>query len=630
MALKRTLGLWDVFALAAGVMISSGLFVLPGIAFEAAGPAVVFSYAIAALMAVPAMLSQAELATAMPKAGGTYFFVERSLGTLPGLLAGLANWFGIALKSTFALIGIGAFAPLIFGELDPWVVKAITVALCVAFSVMNAVSVHGVKRFQSIAVAIVVMVLLVFVAMGIGSAKMTSQSFTGFAAKGWSAIFATAGLVFISYGGLTKIASVAEEVQNPARNIPLGMGAAILVVSLLYVAVVTVIVGTVEPDTLGTTLTPLSEAGMSIAGTTGKIVLSVCAIAALFTAANGGIMAASRNPMAMSRDGLLPDMLQRVSKRFGTPIVSVLLTAAFMIVVLVAVDLKNLVKTASLMMLVLFAMVNIAVLVIRASKVQNYRPQFRSPLYPWMQLVGLACYIGAIVMMCDKMLSGPTPNATPLVLTGCFAGLGVLWYAVYIRGRVKRESAFVYWVKSVVAKDMYRGTLDEELKQIALERDEVVHDRFDHLVVNCAVMNLDGATLMDDAFNRAAKILEPRLELDAEDIYVKLTDRERLASTVISPGLAIPHFMVEGEGVFEMLLIRCRAGIMFPHQQTPVKAMFVLAGSQDQRNAHLRALMAIAHTVQEEDFMRRWLGAIDAEHLRDIMLLSQRKRNEGH
>jgi len=616
-----------VFALAAGVMISSGLFVLPGIAFEAAGPAVVFSYALAAVMAVPAMLSQAELATAMPKAGGTYFFVERSLGTAPGLLAGLANWFGIALKSTFALIGIGAFAPLVFGELPPWALKGVPIALCLIFGAMNALSVHGVKRFQGLAVGVVVAVLAVFIVAGIGSGAISTARFSRFAAKGWPAVFATAGMVFISYGGLTKIASVAEEVRDPARNIPLGMGLAILVVSALYVAVVLVIVGVVEADTLSATLTPLSEAGASIASTTGKIVLSICAIAALFTAANGGIFAASRNPMAMSRDGLLPEVLQRISKKYGTPIFSVLATSAFMVTVLATVEITSLVKTASLMMLILFAMVNVAVLIMRASKVQNYRPQFRAPWYPWVQIFGLACYIGAIYLMCNKMLAGPKPNATPLVLTACFLLGGASWYVLYIRGRVKRESAFVYWAKSAIAKEMYRGTLDEELKQIALERDEVVHDRFDYLIRDCAVLDLEGATLMDEAFHRAAKILEPRLHADAEGIYCMLADRERQTSTVISPGLAIPHFIVEGEGIFEMLLVRCRAGIMFPHQQTPVKALFVLAGSEDQRNAHLRALMAIAHTVQEPDFMRRWLGAVDTEHLRDIMLLSQRKRD---
>ena len=103
MSLARKLGFWDVFCIAAGAMISSGLFVLPGLAFQACGPGVVVAYAIAGLMMIPALLSQCELATAMPRAGGAYFFIERSMGTLPGMFAGLANWFGLALKSAFAM-----------------------------------------------------------------------------------------------------------------------------------------------------------------------------------------------------------------------------------------------------------------------------------------------------------------------------------------------------------------------------------------------------------------------------------------------------------------------------------------------------------------------------------------------
>ena len=103
--LKRELRLLEVFCIASGAMISSGLFVLPGIAYAVAGPAIIVSYALAGLLMVPTMLAKAELATAMPKSGGSYFFVERSLGPLVGTFAGLAIWFSIALKASFAVIG---------------------------------------------------------------------------------------------------------------------------------------------------------------------------------------------------------------------------------------------------------------------------------------------------------------------------------------------------------------------------------------------------------------------------------------------------------------------------------------------------------------------------------------------
>ncbi|RKX83730.1 MAG: hypothetical protein DRP57_07380, partial [Spirochaetes bacterium] len=111
---RKSLGLLEVFAIASGAMISSGIFVLPSVVFSIAGPGIILSYFLAGLMVIPGLLSKAELATAMPKSGGTYFFAERSLGPAVGTFVGLANWFSISLKSAFALIGIGVFLKLIY------------------------------------------------------------------------------------------------------------------------------------------------------------------------------------------------------------------------------------------------------------------------------------------------------------------------------------------------------------------------------------------------------------------------------------------------------------------------------------------------------------------------------------
>ena len=94
----RTLGAFSVFCIASGAMISSGLFVLPGLAFARCGPAVTMAYLLSGLIALPALLSKCELATAMPKSGGDYFFIERSLGSAWGTLGGLATWFSLSFK----------------------------------------------------------------------------------------------------------------------------------------------------------------------------------------------------------------------------------------------------------------------------------------------------------------------------------------------------------------------------------------------------------------------------------------------------------------------------------------------------------------------------------------------------
>jgi len=614
--LLRTLGFWDVFAIAAGAMISSGLFVLPGLAFKQAGPAVILAYALAGVMVIPAMLSQAELSSAMPRSGGSYFFIERSLGALPGTLAGLANWLSIALKSAFALIGIGAFARLIYPDAGDWTIKGIALGACAVFTGLNLLSVKGTGRFQIVMVGVLLAILAVFLVADIPEVSNTRMD--NFLAKGMGNVLATAGLVFISFGGLTKVASVAGEVHKPGRNIPAGMFAACLVVTLLYVATVFVVVGTLDAQELSGNLTPVSiSAWRGPLGRTGEVILSIGAMLAFFTTANSGILSASRSPMAMSRDGLLPDVMQKLSRRFNTPWVSILATSAFIVVVITALSIENLVKVASTMMLMLFLMVNVAVLIMRGSRIQNYRPMFRSPLCPWMQIAGIIVYGFLITRM----------GAVPLLTTAAFVLVGIAWYFVYARAKTGRESALVYMVRRIVAKDLSRAGLEEELKQIAFERDDVTHDRFDELIRNCAVLDLPTSTSAEEMFSQAAGILAERLPTSESDLLELFRQREAQSSTVVRPGLAIPHIIIQGEKLFDVLLVRAREGIDFPGQDEPVKVGFVLIGTPDERNYHLRALMAIAHIADERDFMRRWLAAGESQHLRDVVLLSERKRD---
>jgi mannitol/fructose-specific phosphotransferase system IIA component (Ntr-type) len=184
-------------------------------------------------------------------------------------------------------------------------------------------------------------------------------------------------------------------------------------------------------------------------------------------------------------------------------------------------------------------------------------------------------------------------------------------------------------VRRVVAKEMYRSKLEEELREIALERDGVAGDRFDGLVQNCEIMDLPERTPAAQVFAMAAEHLARRLNVARAALLAKFEARERESTTVIQPGLAIPHIVVEGSGLFDVLPVRCREGIIFAADQEPVDTAFILVGSPDERNYHLRALMAIAQIVQEPGFRRRWLGAHGVEHLRDILLLSKRQRDAG-
>jgi APA family basic amino acid/polyamine antiporter len=618
--LKKQLSLIDVFAVASGAMISSGLFVLPAIAFAKAGPAVILSYLLASILILPSALSKAELATAMPRAGGTYFFVERSFGPVLGLFSGLAGWFSLALKSAFAVVGMAVLVEIVLQMLfhvqfGQWHLKAISIVCCVTFTALNIVSVKHTSRFQILLVITLLAILICFVFFGVGG--INADRYTGFADKGWAAVLATSGLVFISFGGLTKVASIAEEVKHPGRNLPLGMILAWFVVSLFYVIVVTITVGSVDGQELAGSLLPVSLAANKFMGLAGFTLLSVAAIAAFVTTANGGILAASRSPMAMSRDQLLPPILGRVNQRFGTPHISILLTGGFMIAAIVFLDIEVLVKTASTLMIILFILDNASVIIMREGRIQSYRPKFRSPLYPYPHIVAIVAY-GVLIIDMGKV---------PLLITVSFVVISAAWFWSYVSRRVSRASAVMHVVERVTDRQLKTVTLENELRDILIERDEIIEDRFDQLVRKCIILDIKGTKPAEEVFREVATILAERLGTDEFVLFEKFLHREAEGSTVVVPGLAIPHIIVEGEKKFDILLIRARDGIVFSHALDPVRTMFILAGSKDERNYHLRALMAIAQIAQEKDFEKRWLAARDIEGIRNLILLSARKRD---
>jgi APA family basic amino acid/polyamine antiporter len=619
MSLKKQLGFFDLFCIASGTMISSGLFVLPAFVYQDIGPSACISYVIGSLLIIPAMLSQAELATAMPKAGGTYFFIDRSMGSGLGTLGGLASWFSLSFKSAFALLGIGAFLTIIFPDATNIHIKLVAVGCCLLFTFLNLFSVKHAGKFQDFLVIGLFLMLLLYI--GTGLDKVDINNLTPFIRddKNTYHLIATAGLIFISYGGLTTIANISEEVKNPSRNIPLSMITAFVAVTILYALTVFVTVGMMGEKLVVNgkpSLTPISDGAYLNLGNWGKYIMSLGAILAFVSTGNAGIMTASRAPMAMSRDNLLPGFFGRLHKKFGTPHISIMLTAFFMISVILFLDLKDLVKIASTIMILLFGSINIAVIIMRESGIQNYQPKFKSPFYPWVQIVGIICYV---LLLFDM-------GSFPLLVTGGFIVFGLLWYWIYGRIYSNRESAFILLVKRITAKKIRSAVLSSELKEIIFERDDIVEDRFDKLIKDASILDFPEEIDMEEAFKVISHSLSNKLELTKKKINSLLIERENESSTILAPGLAIPHIVLPGEEKFVILLARAEKGIKFPESEEPVKALFVLAGTMDERNFHLKALASIAQIVQKQDFMEKWHKASGKDDLRDVVLLAERQR----
>ena len=598
----------DVFSIATGAMISSGIFILPGLAYAQAGAGVVASYFLAGLLALCGMLSQAELVSAMPKAGGTYFFVVRSMGPSVGTVNGLITWFSVSLKGAFALIGMATFTSLII-DIN---ISLIALLFCLFFIILNLIGIKEAGKVQVVLVGGLLTLLLIYVVLGLPEVKV--RHFEPFAPKGIGAILSTAGFVFISYGGLLKVSSIAEEVRNPGKTIPLGMILSLLATSIFYTFAVFVTTG-VLGDNLANSLTPISDGAAVFIGRWGRIALSVSALLAFASTANAGIMAASRYPLALSRDGLLPEFFGRINERFKTPHNSILLTGAFMIVTLF-LKLKILAEMASVVLILTYIFSCLSVIILKESRLQNYQPSFRSPLYPWVQIGGILGY-GLLMFKMGK---------ESLLISFIFIASAFFIYWFYGRIRATREYALLHLIERITAKELTTRSLEAELREIIRERDEIIKDRFDNLVERCVVLDIENSMSLEEFFGLVAEAMSDRLNVEPSLLFKLLMDRERESSTLLSQGLAIPHIVIEGEHTFDILIARCREGIIFPNSEHRVHTVFVLIGTRDERNFHLHALAAIAQIVQDPHFEEKWMKAGDEEDLRDIILLGKRKR----
>ncbi|MCX7022490.1 MAG: PTS sugar transporter subunit IIA [bacterium] len=323
----------------------------------------------------------------------------------------------------------------------------------------------------------------------------------------------------------------------------------------------------------------------------------------------------------MSRDHLLPRIFAKISPKRNTPTTALVVTGLFMTAMIVFLDLEALIKVASTSLLFTFCMVNLSLVFMRLARVKNYRPKFKSPLFPVLQILAIIVYIFLIAEM---------GTVTLLLFAGLLV-LGLGWYFFYARIHIRSTSALVTLTERLLSPSLRENTsreqLEKELLQIVKERDDIRFDRFDLLIQRAPLVDLPRSVTVDELFRIVADHLCERLGLPPDELARLLHEREAESTTAISPGLAIPHIICPGKGCFAVMILRCREGIDFGADTGPVHFVFVMAGSRDERNFHLRALMAIAHIVREVTLETLVNTADTMEEIRDRILLSRRPRH---
>ena len=617
-SLKKNLSLFDVYAMSTGAMFSSGLFLLPGLAAGLTGDSVYLAYFVAGILIMPAMYSMAELSTAMPKAGGTYYFLDRAMGPLMGTIGGLGSWVAVVFKSAFALVGMGAYLG-IYLEMS---FTLLAIILTIAFGALNIAGAKETNLLQRGLVGSLVVILTAFIILGLsevdGTAAFSPNSADQeFFRSGLAGFISTIGLVFVSYAGLTKVASVAEEIENPDRNIPLGMTLSLATATIIYTLGTLILINALEQDELEESLTPVADAGSVfldwVPFDLGVILIVVAAIAAFASTGNAGILSASRYPYAMAKDKLIPAKLAELG-RFGTPTKSVVMTVVAMIIVLVVFDVEAVAKLASAFQLVLFALICVAVIVMRESRIDTYKPGFKAPLYPWLQIAGVLIAIWLISEIGFLAIA-----FTMALLLGCIA-----WYRWYASGNLERRGA-IFHVHQRLGEQKYEG-LETELMTIIHDRTEDENLTYEALIARSAVVDVQGGDY--DNAELAVLLRETARErFEAGDKIVE-SFGDSLAYRPVGNGVYMS--IVINKQIEQPELIVCRFGPLAnvaitdldvdEDDLTDTHTLLFLVAPNNPAGLDLRLAGHLAEVVQSDHFTDRWLRATDEKMLNAILM----------
>lgn len=444
----------------------------------------------------------------MPRSGGPYFFVTRSFGPLLGMIGALGKFIQLLLKGAFAFVGVGIYLSVLL-EVPT---QLVAIILMIIFTFVNLLGVRQTATTEKVLVIILVLILTYFVISGIteifaGTIDFENQ-FQPLLPEGWSGFFTTVAFVFISFGGVAQVASVAEEVKKPAHSFPKGILLSLGVSTFFYLAGTLIMISLISSEALRGDQTPVVTAAKQITSLPVPVLLVViAALAAFASTGNAAILSASRYPLALARDKLLWSKFGKVNSK-GIPRQAVLLSGALSIGLIIVFNVQELAKIASAFLLFVFLTMCLAVIIFRESRKREYDPKFISPLYPWTQIAGCVIYIWLI-----------WENGLQAIgFIGLVFLIGLLWYLFGIKEKPHFSAAIFSLMKRIVLKEE-RGT---ETRDISLSLEG---SNLPTIVEDADFVDFEKETSFKEAMDKAAEILAHRLGGKKEDL-VKLLHKE--------------------------------------------------------------------------------------------------------
>jgi amino acid transporter/nucleotide-binding universal stress UspA family protein len=411
--LARHLGVFDATMIGVGAMIGAGIFVLTGIAMGFAGPAAVFAFVLNGVVTLFTALSYAELASAIPEAGGGYSYIKKMMPNAVAFSSGWMLWFAYIVACSLYAKAFGSYFLEFFERQLPTATHAIsgllnhnvlvailTLLIGLFFITLNIIGTHATGKAENIITIAKLFILGTFIFFGFrqcfNAPNVAIKNFSPLIPNGITGILAAMGLTFIAFEGYDLIATVSEEVKDPKRTIPKAILFSLGITMIVYLSVVFVSLAAVPPaEGLPTwqLLGKYGEKGIIKAAegfmpTFGIFFILFGGLFATLSALNATILASSRVAFSMGRDWMLPNRLSQIHPARKTPVLAVSITGFIFLSVAIFLPIEILGSSSSLLFLLTFSLVNLALIMYRIRHKGESSP-FRVPLFPLTPILGI-------------------------------------------------------------------------------------------------------------------------------------------------------------------------------------------------------------------------------------------------
>lgn len=431
--LKRCLNAWDVTFLGIGAIIGAGIFVLTGVvAATSAGPAIILSYVVAGLACVFVALSYAELAASIGGCGSAYGYAYAGLGEIIAWIIGwdllLEYGLGIAtvavgwsgyVENALSAVGLNLPDVLTKSPLEGGLIDFPAALIILALAGLLCLGVQESAKFNTVIVFIKLIAIAVF--LGVAFFHVDTQNWNTFMPFGWKGIMTGAALVFFAYIGFDAVSTAAEETINPQRNLPIGIIASLVVCTIIYIIVSSVLT-LVVPYTSLNVKSPVSQVLLDLNHPIAAGIISAGAIAGLTTVMLVLYYGFSRICLAMSRDGLIPEKFAAINPKTQTPVQLILVSGFFMAITAGLTPIGHLAELVNIGTLAAFVLVCGGVIALRRNKPDMPRP-FKLGFHPVIPILGI---ISCLYLMASL------PAAT-WARFGIWMALGFAIYYLYGR-----------------------------------------------------------------------------------------------------------------------------------------------------------------------------------------------------